>query len=55
MKTHAAYRTSPRTIVSTDLALIVGGTDPTPTSKTSSTRGLIEIVVTKSTDTASTN
>jgi hypothetical protein len=55
MNTHAAHRTCPRTIESTDLELIVGGTDPTPTSKTSSTRGSIEIVVTKSTDTASTN
>ncbi len=55
MKTHAAYGPCPRTIGSTELEMIVGGTDTTPTSKTSSTRGLREIVVTKSTDTSSTN
>ncbi len=55
MNARPACRPFPRTIEPADLDMIVGGTDNTPPAKTASTRGLGDIVVTKSADITSTN
>lgn len=55
MKTYTGHGPYPRTIGSADLEMIIGGTDTSQSTPTSSTRGISEITITKSTDIASTS